>query len=114
MDKCGNCGALIGELETSFAWKGKTVCDTCFGKLKQALISGEPIPYETPAKRRRVFPIWAIGVALAVFLIMVGLVVTRLGVSSPVVTVPSPSAATSVPTSNSAESPPDRGAGETR
>jgi hypothetical protein len=33
MEKCANCGATIGNLETPFVWKEATICAACYAKL---------------------------------------------------------------------------------
>ena len=34
LEKCANCGVLIGKLETAFVWKDEVVCGSCYARLR--------------------------------------------------------------------------------
>jgi hypothetical protein len=94
METCANCGGMIGNLETPFAWNNRTVCATCYARLKHAAaLAGDTLPYATPTKRRinRWWLVVAIGLAV-VALCIVGL--GFFAVSMTVVTPPTAAPAT--------------------
>lgn len=44
MDKCENCGNVIGALETPSAWKDHVVCRSCHDRLSMtSVVSNEPL-----------------------------------------------------------------------
>ena len=47
MEKCDNCGAAIGDLETPHVWNNHVVCQTCHIKLN-AGSAAVPLPPATP------------------------------------------------------------------
>lgn len=73
MEKCENCGGIIGDLETPFVSKGHVVCASCYGRL-------EPIP--APSINRQNVTATTDAVAGRVILIIIAAIVALVGVAA--------------------------------
>ena len=50
IERCANCEAAIGNLETPYLWQGNVVCPSCYKKLnRQAAGSSASVETQTPA-----------------------------------------------------------------
>lgn len=51
MEKCDNCGSVIGNLETPHVWNSRIVCGSCHGRLSQA-VPVLPVNYAVASNSR--------------------------------------------------------------
>jgi hypothetical protein len=71
MEKCANCDAVIGELETPHVWRGEVVCETCHLRLsmRRAIVKSEPQPVLNKTPTASDATMWGILKAGAVVLL---------------------------------------------